>query len=167
MGTGSFPCWPDLAWRSHPEARGFRQRNHERPGAACRTCSFAASWSSAFAPSQAGKPVLQSSTAHRPSPILPSAVRGPPSEFVYSFPLFVDGLPPASLKSLSRHRPRSTVRRPSSILPFAVCGPPSEFVYSFPHSLTVSLTGWKARPAVIYRPPSIVHFAVCRPRSAV
>jgi len=54
-------------------------------------------------------------------------------------PPFVDGLPPASLKSLSRHRPWSTVRRPSSILPSAVRGLSSEFVYSFPHSLTVCL----------------------------
>jgi hypothetical protein len=98
------------------------------------------------------------STVRRPSPISRSAVRGPPSEFVYSFPLFVDGLPPASLKSLSRPRPQSTAHRPSSILPSAVRGPRSPFVYSFPHSLTVCLLpASKAFPAIVHSLLSTVH----------
>jgi hypothetical protein len=101
----------------------------------------------------------------------PPSVRGLPSEFVYSFPLFVDGLPPASLKSLSCPPPRSTAHRPSSILPSAVRGLSSEFVYSFPlfvdglpPASLKSLSRHRPR-STVRRPSSILPFAVCGPPS--
>jgi len=125
-------------------------------------------------PRQPQKPVIPPSTVYRPPSIslsavrgwwsiLPSAVCGLRSTFVYSFPIRWRSSP-ASLKSQSYHRPRSTVHRPFRRPPSVVCGLSCRPRFAVhirlfvPYSLTVCPASLKSLP--YHRPPPISPSAV-------